>query len=62
MYNKKMISVQDKRYIVIRTIRIDHNPNTDVWKEHLRADIVFRKKPYFYFCQEVTDVEWENLT
>jgi hypothetical protein len=36
-------------------------PIISTWKEHLRSDKVFKKEPYYYFCQEVTDVEWEDI-
>mgnify|MGYP003645375195 FL=1 len=47
--------------IVKRKIRIDSRPIVETWKEHLHCDKVFKKEPYFYFCEEVTDVEWENI-
>jgi hypothetical protein len=46
---------------VKRRIRIDHRPVVQVWKEHLMADKVFKKEPYYYFCEEVMDIEWEDI-
>jgi hypothetical protein len=57
MFCKEVISVSDKLWIVQRKIRINDNPTVEVWREHLRLDKVFKKEPYFYFCEEIIDVE-----
>ena len=64
MFCKEVITVSDKLWIVQRKIRIKDNPIVDVWREHLRSDKVFKKEPYFYFFEEIIDVDPidENLT
>jgi len=57
MFCKEVISVSDKLWIVKRKIRINDNPIVEVWREHLRSDKVFRKEPYFYFCEEIIHVD-----
>jgi hypothetical protein len=42
-------------YEVIRSIKEDHNPNNDVWKEHLQADRIFRKEGVLFFCKKVEE-------
>lgn len=61
MFVKEVVSVNDTLWIVQRKIRIDHNPIVSTWREHLRSDKVFKREPYYYFCKEVTDVEWEDI-
>jgi len=61
MFVKEVVSVNDTLWIVQRKIRIDHNPIVSTWREHLRSDKVFKREPYYYFCEEVTDVEWEDI-
>ena len=61
MFVKEVVSVNDTLRIVQRKIRIDHNPIVSTWREHLRSDKVFKREPYYYFCEEVTDVEWEDI-
>mgnify|MGYP001215480074 FL=1 len=61
MFVKEVVSVNDTLWIVQRKIRIDHNPIVSAWREHLRSDKVFKREPYYYFCEEVTDVEWEDI-
>ena len=61
MFVKEIVNVNDTLWIVQRKIRIDFNPIVSAWREHLRSDKVFKREPYYYFCEEVTDVEWENI-
>jgi len=53
----KIIEFQGRLLIVKRTIREEHRPNVDVWKEHLSADTVLRKDGWYYFCESIQDVE-----
>jgi hypothetical protein len=53
----KIIEFQGRLLIIKRTIREEHRPNVDVWKEHLNADTVLRKDGWFYFCESIQDVE-----
>jgi len=57
MFNKEVIHAGDKLYIVVRKVYIEHNPIVDTWKEHLNADRVFKKEPYFYFVKDIVDLE-----
>ena len=60
-FRSEMILYNDTLYLVIRKIRESSNPNVDTWKKHLLADIVLRKDGWYFFCQEVTDIEWEEI-
>ena len=44
MLCKEVINISDTLYIVLRKIRISDSPIVDTWREHLRADIVFKKE------------------
>lgn len=57
MFTNYYINFQDKLYIVKRIIKEELNPNIDVWKEHLRADLVLKKEGMFYFVESVPDLE-----
>ena len=57
MFCKEVRSVGDSLYVVLRKIRISTNPIVDTWKHHLKADKVFKKEPFYYFCEKVIDVE-----
>jgi len=60
-FRSEKILYNDTLYLVIRKIRESSNPNVDTWKKHLLADIVLRKDGWYFFCQEVTDIEWEEI-
>ena len=61
MLRREVLNINNTLWIVKRRIRIDDRPIVQTWKEHLHCDKVFKKEPYYYFCEEVTDVEWENI-
>jgi len=54
---KEFLNVSDKLWVIQRKIRIDQNPIVSSWRSHLRSDKVFKKEPFYYFCEEVLDVE-----
>ena len=60
-FRSEKILYNDTLYLLIRKIRESSNPNVDTWKKHLLADIVLRKDGWYFFCQEVTDIEWEEI-
>ena len=55
--NKQFLTFQDNLYVLKKVIKEEHNPNIDVWKEVLRADLVLRKEGLFYFVELVPDLE-----
>jgi len=61
MFNKEVIQTGNKLYIVLRKVHIEHNPIVENWKEYLGADKVFKKEPYFYFVNEIVDLEPTNI-
>tara|TARA_R110001599_G_scaffold350607_1_gene580989 strand:+ start:4101 stop:4289 length:189 start_codon:yes stop_codon:yes gene_type:complete len=62
MFGKEVIKVSDKMFSVIRKVNIDHNPIIETWKDWLDVDTVFKKEPYYYFVNEITDIECEHYT
>ena len=57
MFCKEVINISDKLWIIQRKIRISDKPIVDTWRDHLHSDKVFKKDPYFYFCQAIEDIE-----
>jgi hypothetical protein len=55
--NKPFLYVDGGMYQVLRVIKESHKPIVDTWKDHLKADKVFRKDGSYYFVREVSDVE-----
>jgi len=47
---------------VVRKIRADHNPIIETWKDHLGVDTVLKRDGYYYFCEEIPNIDFEELT
>jgi len=57
MFKNQFLNFQDNLYIVKRILKEEYEPNVDVWKEHLGADLVLRKEGLLYFVESVPDLE-----
>ena len=55
------VEFNGKLFLVLKRIRESNNPILDVWKEHLKADIILRKDGFYYFCEEVMEVEYTEI-
>lgn len=61
-FRGEKVTFNNKLFIVVRKIREDHNPIIDTWKAHLGADIVLKKNGYYWFCEEIPTIDFEELT
>lgn len=61
-FRSQKVTFNDKLFIVVRKIKIDQNPIIDVWKEHLNADTVLKRDGYYWFCEEIPSIDFEELT
>jgi len=52
---REFIEISGELFEVLRTVREDDHPIVDTWKEHLRADRVFRKEGYYFFCRLIEE-------
>jgi hypothetical protein len=62
MFGKEVIKVSDRMFSVIRKVKIEHNPIIETWKDWLGVETVFKKEPYYYFVNEIVDIECEQHT
>jgi hypothetical protein len=53
--SRNFLEVGDELYEILRRVNESHDPIIDTWKEHLRAEKVFRKDGYLYFCTKIED-------
>ena len=60
MFKNQFLNFQDKLYLIKKVLKESTNPVIDVWKEHLKADIVLRKDGQLYFLELVPDLEIIN--
>ena len=60
MFKNEFVKFQDRLFLIKRIIKEEHQPNIEVWKEHLMADTVLKKDGLFYFLETVPDLEIIN--
>jgi|LauGreDrversion4_2_1035121.scaffolds.fasta_scaffold3366684_1 hypothetical protein len=49
------IHIEGVLYRLKRTLKESNNPIVDTWKEHLKADKVFKKDGILYFLETVEE-------
>jgi hypothetical protein len=54
---KEFITFNNTLYYIVEIIRMDDNPNVEVVKENLHADIVLKKEDKFFFLRSIPDIE-----
>lgn len=54
---REFVEIEGNLYEVIRHINESNHPIVDTWKEHLKADKVFRKDGRLFFCRHIEDAE-----
>lgn len=57
MFRNQFIKYDDKLYILKKTLKEEYNPNIEVWKDYLGADLVLKKENVLYFVELVPDLE-----
>ncbi len=61
-FRYKKLQHNDTLYLIIRKIHEQERPIISTWKEHLNCDLVLKGSDgFYYFLQEVTDIEYEEL-
>jgi len=60
MFKNEFVNFQDRLFLIKRVIKEEHQPNVEVWKEHLMADTVLKKDGLLYFLETVPDLEIIN--
>ena len=45
-------------YKILRTVREDHRPIVENWKEYLNADVVLRKEGILYFLEKIEEAQF----
>ena len=55
--NRELVVVGEELYLLKRKLRDEQGINVDAWKEHLRAEKVFRKDGVLFFCELIPELE-----
>jgi len=58
---KQVLKINENLYIVKKILKEEVCKNVDLLKEFYLADIVFKKEELLYFCESITDLEYENI-
>lgn len=59
--NKKIIKVNDDRYMILGTVSVDSGYNTEELKSMWRlADAVLRNGDNYYICMKIINVEFNE--
>ena len=58
---REFVEISGELFEVLRTVREESHPIVDTWKEHLRADRVFRKEGYYFFCRLIEEAVIEEI-
>jgi len=58
---REFVEISGEMFEVLRTVREDSHPIVDTWKDHLRADRVFRKEGYYFFCRLIEEAVIEEV-
>ena len=67
MINKEIINIQGKLYQIVRKFpedRINLNKYEDrvtLLKQYYHCDTMFRAKGHLWLCNEIIDIEYEEL-
>ena len=51
----------DRKFVLYRTIRDNGKIDVDLLKKHWRCDTSLKKDGIFYFCNEIPEVEFEEI-
>ena len=57
----QIITVDDKKYLVKGTEKIEEGIDTEKLKKWWNADTALKKENTLYLCQEIQDAEFEDI-
>ena len=57
MIGKEILKLQDKMYLVNRKISENQQIDIQWWKYKTKSDKAFRSQGFYYFVEDVQDVE-----
>ena len=55
-----MLKIQDKMFLVNRKVQEHHQIDVKWWRYKTKSDKVFRAQGFYYFVEEIKDVEHIN--
>ncbi len=58
---KEIIEFGDRKFLLYRTIREFEKLEPNTLKEYWYCDTVLKKEDIYYFCNEIKDIEYEEI-
>jgi len=58
---KEIIEFGDRKFLLYRTIREFEKLEPNILKEYWCCDTVLKKEDIYYFCNEIKDIEYEEI-
>ena len=58
---REIIEFGDRKFLLYRTIREFEKLDPNILKEYWYCDTVLKKEDMFYFCNEIKEIEYEEV-
>ena len=58
---KEIIEFGDRKFLLYRIIREFEKLDPNLLKEYWYCDTVLKKEDMFYFCNEIKEIEYEEI-
>jgi hypothetical protein len=58
---KEIIEFGDRKFLLYRTVREFEKLDPNILKEYWYCDTVLKKEDMFYFCNEIKEIEYEEV-
>ena len=58
---KEIIEFGDRKFLLYRTVREFEKLDPNILKEYWHCDTVLKKEDMFYFCNEIKEIEYEEV-
>ena len=58
---KEIIEFGDRKFLLYRTVREFEKLDPNILKEYWYCDTVLKKEDIYYFCNEIKDIEYEEI-
>jgi len=58
---REIIEFGDRKFLLYRTIREFEKLEPNILKEYWYCDTVLKKEDIYYFCNEIKDIEYEEI-
>jgi len=58
---REIIEFGDRKFLLYRTIREFEKLEPNILKDYWHCDTILKKENIYYFCNEIKDIEYEEI-